>query len=238
MYGNIGAPWTQPPSRSASAVSIRFWSRKLASKSLRPLPIRRHRRRQLRVHPAAADALDAADRLVGDRLHEPDLRREPRRPLERAGRLEPLPVVDEQRLDRLRQQDQQPVDVLARDVDHRQEARRPGHVGELAVPGHVVRPLARREREPPVMDLALDRGRERQPVGLRAVLPARRDRLQQLDRGPPARALDQPHALVVDHEEERGMGVVGARRRPARDVEEHRPELARAVRRAKSGRRA
>ena len=40
MYGIIGVPWTHPPSRSASAVSIRFWSRKLASKSLRPLPIR------------------------------------------------------------------------------------------------------------------------------------------------------------------------------------------------------
>jgi hypothetical protein len=38
-WGIIGAPWTQPPSRSASPISIRFCIRKYASCSVRTSPM-------------------------------------------------------------------------------------------------------------------------------------------------------------------------------------------------------
>ena len=185
----------------------------------------------LRAHEAAAHALEAADRLVRDRLHEPDLRGEPRHVLDRAARAERAPVVDEQRrlAAGLRQQDEDHVDVLARVVHDRQEARRAGRVGVLRVPAEVERPLAR-ELEAPVVDLALDRVRVRDPVVLGAVLPARRDLLEQIHRLALLRALDQPDALVVDHEQRRRLRVVGAARGPARHVQERRAELLAAVR--------
>jgi hypothetical protein len=75
---------------------------------------------------------------------------------------------------RLGQEDEQPVDVLARAVHDGQEAGRPRRIGVLGVPAEVVGPLAR-ELEAPVVDLALDRVRVGEPVVLGALLPAQRD---------------------------------------------------------------
>ena len=104
----------------------------------------------------------------------------------------------------------------------------PGALECWRVPAQVVGPLAR-EVEALVVDLALDRVGERDPVVLGAVLPARRDLAHELERLAPARALDQPHALVVDHEERGRLRVVGARGGAAGDLEEHRPQLGLAV---------
>ena len=184
------------------------------------------RRRGVRRHQAAAHALDAADRLVGDRVDGADLGRGPRDPVGGALGPERAPVVHEQRRRalRLREQDQQHVDVLARVVDDGQEAGRPGRVRVLGVPAEVVRPLAR-ELEALVVDLALDRVGVGQPVVLGAVLPARRDLLEDLHRLALPRPAQQPDALVVDHEHRRRLGVVGARGGAAGDVQERGAEL-------------
>ena len=189
MPGISGVPWTQPPSRSASPISIRFWSRKYGSGSVRASAEHgADRKRRVGRREAAAGAREAADRLVRDRVHQADLGRQPRDPLDRAARPERPPLVEEQRhlAVRLRQQDQQPVDVLARVVDDRQEARRARRVGVLGVPAEVVRPLAR-ELEAPVVDLALDRVRVRQPVVLRRGPPSAAGS-RGTARSPPARA--------------------------------------------------
>ena len=102
---------------------------------------------------------------------------------------------------RLRQEDQQHVDVLARVVDDRQEAGRAGRVGVLRVPAQVEGPLAR-ELEAPVIDLALDRVRVGDPVVLGAVLPARRDLPEQLHRLALLRALisQMPSSLIMNND--------------------------------------